>query len=198
MSSGPSTFGSMITSRRSPTSLTAAVDVVERPRRIERVDTRPQLGASCGPGSADLDQAGTGRFLVARRNAVLEVGHAARRPSGRSPAPSPPSSGSTAGGSGSSATDSTGISRSGSGAPTASGRKKSFGGRIGVSERGPPQIDVTDRRGRWGRCPVCWHRVVVVDLGASVRASSSVSGRASSAAQRSSAPLSSKSASWRR
>ena len=83
-------------------------EVVERPRRVERVDPGPQLRVVVVPRLADLDQAGARRLLVARRDAVLEVGRAGRRRSGRSSEPWRPSSGSTAAGSGSSATAGTG------------------------------------------------------------------------------------------
>ena len=122
MSSGPSTLGIMITSRRSPISVTAATrssSTHGESRALTRVQSwvyvvRPRL--------ADLDQAGAGRFLVARRDAVLEVGRAARRPSGRSPAPWRPSSGSTAAGSGSSAT-----AGPGSPAPVQGRRRRAVG-----------------------------------------------------------------------
>jgi hypothetical protein len=50
-------------------------EVVESPRRVERVHPGPELGvAELSHGLADLDQAGAGRLLVACGDAVLEVG----------------------------------------------------------------------------------------------------------------------------
>ena len=56
-------------------------DVVEHPRRVERVDPRPELGVRMVPRLADLDEAGTGVVLLRSRNGVLEVGeqHVDRR-----------------------------------------------------------------------------------------------------------------------
>ena len=49
-------------------------DVVEPPRRVERVDPRPELGVAVAPRLADLDQAGPRRLLLGRRDGILEVG----------------------------------------------------------------------------------------------------------------------------
>ena len=80
-------------------------EVVERPRRVERVDPGPELGV------AEVDRSwptstrpGPGRLLVVGRDAVLEVAEEDVDLSARCRAPWPPSSGSTAGRSGSSAT----------------------------------------------------------------------------------------------
>ena len=48
--------------------------VVEAPRRVERVDARPQLRVGVVPGLADLDQPGAGVLLLRRRHGVFEVG----------------------------------------------------------------------------------------------------------------------------
>ena len=110
-------------------------EVVEHPRRVESVDAGPELRVAVVQRLADLDQSGAGRLLVA-----------AGTPSSRLA-----SSTSTVGAiAGTLATilgfdggrkwiirdGRTGISRSGSGAPAASGRKKSLGGRIGAPAYG--------------------------------------------------------------
>ena len=107
--------------------------VVEHPGRLERVDARPQLRVAEVDLPADPDQALARGLLAVDRDGVLEVaeqdvglrrdvgqlGHhllvARRRRSG------------------SSATGVTGISRSGSGAPTASGLTKSRGLRMATA-----------------------------------------------------------------
>ena len=107
--------------------------VVEDPRRVERVDPCPELGGGVIPRLGDLDQPGPRRLLLGCRDAIFEVGEQdvdrgrdvrnlgdhlrlERRA-----------------GSGSPGLVGTGISRTGSGAPTASGRKKSLGGRTSRS-----------------------------------------------------------------
>ena len=49
-------------------------EVVEHPRRVERVDAGPELGVGVVPRLADLDEAGAGVVLLGRRDGVLEVG----------------------------------------------------------------------------------------------------------------------------
>src|SRR5580658_5212268 len=48
-------------------------DVVERPRRIERVDARPQSGRAVVVGAAHLDEAAPRRLLGVGRNGVLQI-----------------------------------------------------------------------------------------------------------------------------
>ena len=144
--------------------------VVEHPRRVEAVDPRPELGRrrsrlSC----AHLDQpAGGASFLSAgRRPRGCRAGC---RPCG-------PSSGTLAaifsfhggkkwiirlGGNG--------ISRTGSGAPTASGRKKSLGLGCGHTRHVSKRRSVGDSRGGWCGAATVGHvmprRAVVAGVGA--------------------------------
>ena len=73
MSQAPSTFGSMMTSSLWPMAATISVNIVEHPRRIERVDARPQSGlakiATLGHGDEAVARC---RFGVGR-NGVLEI-----------------------------------------------------------------------------------------------------------------------------
>ena len=73
MSHGPSTFGSMITSSLLPTAATISMHVVEHPRRVERVDARPQAGRAEVVRLRHGDEAGARRLLGVGRNRVLEV-----------------------------------------------------------------------------------------------------------------------------
>ena len=148
MSSGPSTFGIMIDVELVADLGDGGGEVVEAPRRVERVDPGPQLGV------AEVDVLGRPR---PGRPGPPPCRRPARRPRGWR------SSTSTVGAmSGTLATifgfdggkkwiirdGRTGISRTGAGAPTASGRKKSLGLRIAGEPTSPRK-----RRPRCRRAP---------------------------------------------
>ena len=119
-----------MTSSASPASVTAAVRS-SSPHGESSELTRVQNWVP--PKSAvlaDLDQPGPGGLLVGGGHAVLEVGRAARRPCGAMSGTLATILGLEAGKKWIIRDGRTGISRSGSGAPTASGRKKSLGLRI--------------------------------------------------------------------
>ena len=106
-------------------------DVVEHPRRVERVDARPELRVGVVPRLADLDEPGAGVLLLRRRDGVLEVGQ--QHVDGRRDVGTLATIFGLCGGRKWMTRDGrNGISRTGSGAPIASGRKKSFGGRTGA------------------------------------------------------------------
>ena len=145
----------MITSSRSPISPTSVVEVVEHPRRVERVHARPQRGAAEVDLAADPHEPLARGLLAVDRDGVLEVAEQDVGRRARCPAASPPSSRSTGRRSGSSATGVTGISSSGSGAPSASGLAKERGLRIQAHRTGAPasmapydHAFVRDRPGR--------------------------------------------------
>ena len=73
MSHGPSTFGTMITSRRSPISVDERREVVEHPRRLERVHARPQRAVAEVGLAPDPDETLARRDLAVDRHGVLEV-----------------------------------------------------------------------------------------------------------------------------
>ena len=73
MSHGPSTFGSMMTSSLLPTARDDLGDVVEHPGRVERVDARPQPGRAEIDRLRHLDEARARGLLGVDRNRVLEI-----------------------------------------------------------------------------------------------------------------------------
>ena len=98
-------------------------EVVEHPRRVESVDAGPQLGVAVRPRPCRSRSVRRGPRPCRSPGRHPRGWRAARRPSGRSPEPWPPSWGSTAAGSGSSATD-------GPGSPAAvPGRRRRAAGR---------------------------------------------------------------------
>ena len=103
--------------------------VVEPPRRVEAVDPRPELRVAEVDVSSDLDSR-RGRRPSDRPARRPRGWRAGCRPSARCRAPSTASSRWPPGRSGSPGSAGTGSRGAGSGAPTASGRKKSLGGRI--------------------------------------------------------------------
>ena len=119
----------MITSSRSPTSVTAATRSSSPHGESSELTRVHSWVSGVVPGLADLDQPGAGVLLLGRRHGVLEVGQ--QHVDGRRDASAPwrPSSGCDAGRKWITRDGRNGISRTGSGAPIASGRKKSFGGR---------------------------------------------------------------------
>src|ERR671910_478391 len=136
MSSGPSTLGIMITSRASPTSVTAVVRS-SRPHGESRELTRAHswvsgvlhfLPTSTRPArAASLSAAGTPSSRLASSTSTV----------GAMSGTLPTIFGLEAGTKWIIRDGRKGISRTGSGAPTASGRKKSFGERMGPPDGEP-------------------------------------------------------------
>ncbi len=110
-------------------------EVVERPRAVERVDPRPELGVLAEVGGlGDLDEPRAGGLLAVGLDGVLEVAERARRPCRRCPAPWPPSSGCSGRRSGCIRHGRAGTSRERASAPPPrAGAKKSLALRMGAN-----------------------------------------------------------------
>ncbi len=107
-------------------------DVVEHPRRLERVDARPQLRVAEVHLAADADRGPRARPPCGRPGRRPRGCRAGCRPSARCRAPWRPSSRWRSRGSGSSARAGTGSRGAGSGASMARGLKKSRGLRMAL------------------------------------------------------------------